>query len=105
MGELKNFQLQLHSNQNATPNQQPIRLISYHTRVKLADEIKCLQHLSITEKVSIPTSWINSNVTVQVNTAIIQQCHAIPSNNEILIELHAAIIFLKLDQRERYNQL
>ena len=39
MGKLHNFQLKLHIDDSATPIQQPVRRLPYHTRGKVADEL------------------------------------------------------------------
>ena len=45
LGKLKNYQLQLHINQNVTPIQQSTQRIPYHPRIKVGDKIKLLQDI------------------------------------------------------------
>lgn len=118
-GLLKDFQLQLHIDDNVKPIQQPIRRVPFHTRTKVEAEVERLLDLDIIEPVSGPTSWLNLFVLVpkpdetirlcldmrQANSEISRERHLIPKVEEIIQDLHGAKVFTKIDLREGYHQI
>ena len=85
----------------------------------MEEELERLQRLDIIEQVNGPNSWVNPIVAVpkkddkirlcldmrRANEAIIRERHVIPKVEDILIELHSAKCFSKVDLREGYHQL
>ena len=119
-GLLKNTEIKLHIDPEATPIATPLRRIPWHTRQKVSAELKRLQQLDIIEKYNGPTTWLNPYVVVprkssdqirlcldmrKANEAITRERHVIPKFDEILPELHNATVFSKIDLREGYHQL
>ena len=64
LGTLKNCKLQLHINKNITPVQQTMRILPYHTKQKVSDELQRLQKLDIIKPAPGKTTWLNPVVPV-----------------------------------------
>ena len=59
IGELKDFNLRLHIDQNLPPVAQPLRRIPFHLRKQVAKELQKLEQDGIIEDVQCPTPWIS----------------------------------------------
>ena len=111
VGKLKDFQLQLHVNDNIKPVAQLARRIPYAMRKKVEAKIAELEKFDIIEKVEGATSWVSPIVVVPkssgdirmcvdmriANTAIERERHPIPTVDEVLTELNGATVFSKID--------
>ena len=81
VGELKNFEVDLHVDKTVKPVVQPHRRIPFHWRKKIEDELQELLEQDITERVEGPTPWVSPIVTPPKPDKVrlcldMRQCHA-----------------------------
>ena len=96
-----------------------LRRFPYDIRSATKEEIKCLEHLDITEKVDGPQDWISNLVVIPkdngkvcfcldahtINTTIKRETYPIPTLDSIIDKMHGSKVFAKLDMREAYTQI
>ena len=104
---------------DVTPVVHPTRRIPYALRDKLRDQLQRMEKLDIIEKVSEPTDWVNSLVTVSkpngklricidprdLNRAIKRQHFQLPSAEDLFAQMYGAKYFAKLDMSNAYWQV
>ena len=121
LGKLKDTNIKLHIDTAVTPIAQSHRIIPFHMRRKVEEELVRLEKLDIIEKVEGPTPWVSPIVAVpkpkspnevricidmrMPNTAIQRERHITPTPDDILCNLNGATVFSKLDLNNGYHQL
>ena len=120
VGKLKNFQLQLHVDENVKPIVQPLRRLPFALRDKVAQKLRELEDDDIIERVEGPTPWVSPLVVIpknnytdvricvdmrQANKAIVRERHPIPTIDEVLLDLNRSTVFSKLDIKSAYRQI
>ena len=119
LGKLKGYQLKLHQDKSIPPVAQPLRRIPFSRREKVANKLKQLEELGVTDKASGPTSWIKPLVVVkkpngdikicldmkQANRAILREKHPVPTVEETLQQISEAKVFSKLDLNMAFHQI
>ena len=74
IGQLKNFEVKLHTDPTVSPVAQPARRIPCHIRRKVSDALKQLQDDDIIETVEGPTPWISPLVIIPKNDGTVRLC-------------------------------
>ena len=119
IGKLKDFQLNLHIDQQVQPVAQPLRRPAFSLREKIEKKLDELLQEDIIEKVEGPTPWVNPVVVVPkpngdvrlcvdmrcANQAIIRERHPIPTIDEVLEDMQEGSVFSKLDLKWGYHQI
>ena len=120
VGKLKNFQLQLHVDENVKPVVQPLRRLPFALRDKVGQKLRELEDGDIIERVEGPTPWVSPLVVIpknndtdvricedmrQANKAIVRERHPIPTIDEVLLDLNRSTVFSKLDIKSAYHQI
>ena len=119
IGKLRNFQLNIHTDEKVIPVAQPIRRVPFSLREAVDRKITELLNLDIIESVDGPTPWVSPLVCVpkkngeirvcvdmrRANEAVIRERHPIPTVDEILQDMNGASVFSKLDLRWGYHQI
>ena len=99
--------------QNAQPIQHAPRRVPVATRKKVQLKLDELEKDDIIQKVTVPTPWINSMVTVvkpngklricldtkDLNRAVLREKYQMPTIEDVATRLHRAKVFTKLDAR------
>ena len=111
IGKLKDFQLNLHIDQQVQPLAQPLRRPAFSLREKIEKKLDELLQEDIIEKVEGLTPWVNPVVVVPkpngdvrlcvdmrcTNKAIICERHPIPTIDEVLEDMQEGSVFSELD--------
>ena len=119
IGKLKDFQLNLHIDQQVQPVAQSLRRPAFSLREKIEKKLEELLQEDIIEKVEGPTPWVNPVVVVPkpngdvrlcvdmrcANKAIIRERHPIPTIDEVLEDMQEGSVFSKLDLKWGYHQI
>ena len=119
IGKLKDFQLNLHIDQQVQPVAQSLRRPAFSLREKIEKKLEELLQEDIIEKVEGPTPWVNPVVVVPkpngdvrlcvdmrcANKAIIRVRHPIPTIDEVLEDMQEGSVFSKLDLKWGYHQI
>ena len=119
IGKLKDFQLNLHIDQQVQPVAQPLRRPAFSLREQIEKKLDELLQEDIIEKVEGPTPWVNPVVVVPkpngdvrlcvdmrcANKAIIRERHPIPTIDEVLEDMQEGSVFSKLDLKWGYHQI
>ena len=82
---MKDFQLNLHIDQQVQPVAQPLRRPAFSLREKIEKKLDELLQEDIIEKVEGPTPWVNPAVVVP--KSIIRKRHPIPTTDEVLEDI------------------
>ena len=120
IGELKEFEVKLHIDENIHPVAQRHRRIPFHQRQKVTAELHDLGRNDI-ERVNGPTPWVSPIVVVpkpkrpgevricvdmrEPNRAIKRERHPSPTMDDIVHRLNNAGVFRKVDLKSGYHQL
>ena len=119
IGELKDFEVKLHIDQDVPPVAQPARRIPFHMRKKVSAALAQLEQQGIIEKVQGPTPFVSPLVVIpkkdgevrlcvdmrMANKAIQRERHPTPTVDDLIHAMNGAKIFSKLDLRAGYHQL
>ena len=120
VGNLKNFEVKLHTNPAIKPVIQAQRRIPFHIRKKVEEGLKRLEEDDIIEKVEGATQWVSPLVITPKknseeiricvdmrlpNTSILRTKHPMPTTDELIADLNGACHFSKLDLKQGYHQL
>ncbi|XP_065066035.1 uncharacterized protein K02A2.6-like [Rhopilema esculentum] len=120
VGNLKNFEVKLHTNPAIKPVIQAQRRIPFHIQKKVEEELKRLEEDDIIEKVEGATQWVSplvitpkknsEEIRIYVdmrlpNTSILRTRHPMPTTDELIADLNGACHFSKLDLKQGYHQL
>ena len=121
IGKLKDFQFEIHVDENVEPVAQAPRRIPFHIRKQVENELDRLEKEGIIEKVDGPTPWVSQIVAApkpnnpkeirlcvdlrQVNKAVKRQRNPTPTIEEVTSDLNGATVFSKLDLRAGYHQV
>ena len=118
IGELQG-ECTIHLKPDAVPTVHPVRRIPFALHDKLKSELEQLEKQGIIQKVTTPTEWVNSIVTVEkqdgslrlcldprdLNNAIQRPFYPMPTFEDIAARLHGHNRFTKLDAKSRYWML
>ena len=118
LGELEG-DVKVHLQPNSTPVIHPPRRVPFALKDKLQNELKRMEDLDVIEKVTIPTDWVNSLVTVEkpngdirlcldpkdLNTCIKRPHYSLPTLEDALAKMAGAQYFSKLDAKSGYWML
>ncbi|XP_064468936.1 uncharacterized protein K02A2.6-like [Ornithodoros turicata] len=121
LGELREFEVQLHIDPTVPPVAQKARPLPFHIREAVEKEIDRLIQLDVIEKATGPTTWVSPIVVVpkphapdqvrqcvdmrRANQAIIRERHTSPTLEDLVTCLNGAMMFSKLDRNDGYHQL
>ena len=120
VGNLKDFEVKLHTNPEIKPVIQAQRRIPFHIRKKVETEIDRLEKDDIIEEVEGATQWVSPLVITPKknrekiricvdmrlpNTSILRTRHPMPTSDELISDLNGACHFSKLDLKQGYHQL
>lgn len=119
VGKLKDYQLNLHINENVQPIVQPTRRIPFALRKKVESKLRELEEMDIIERTTGPTRWVSPIVVVpkpsgeirlcvdmrQANSAVERERHPIPTVDEILEDMNNSTVFSKIDLKMGYHQI
>ena len=120
VGNLKDFEVKLHTNPEIKPVIQAQRRIPFHIRKKVETELDRLEKDDIIEKVEGATQWVSPLVITPKknseeiricvdmrlpNTSILRTRHPMPTTDELISDLNGACHFSKLDLKQGYHQL
>jgi len=119
VGQLSNYQVELHVKLDAKFVAQPCRRIPYSLRGKLEKKLEQLVEMDIIEKVEGPTPCVSPIVIVpkknddiricvdmrRANEAIERSRHPIPTIDDVLSDLSGNTLFTQLDLTMGYHQL
>ena len=109
VGKLKNYQLKIHTDPNATPVVQPLRWTPFHILKDVEKKLQQLADLDIIEDVEGPTPWVSPLVAVpkpngevrvcvdmrRVNEAVGRERHPILTLAETLQAMNGSKVFFK----------
>ena len=121
LGKLKNYQIELHIDEDVPPVAQPHRRVPFHVRKQLEEQLRRDEELGVIERIKGPTPWVSPIVVApkpkspgkvrvcvdmrQANKAIKRERHVKPTIKEMIGDLNGAKVFTKLDLNQGYNQL
>ena len=122
LGELKDFQLKLNTDDTVTPVNQTHRRVAFGSREKVAKSLKQLYDEDICETPkNTPTPWVSRIVVVPkprdpdsvricidmraANKAIQRVKHPMPTVHELIHDLNGCTVFTKLDLNQGYHQI
>ena len=108
---MKDFQLDIPTDQNVKPVAQPMRGVPFRMRDTLEYKLNELVDLDVTEGAEGPAPWISPVVVVsklngnirrcvdmrQANGVIVREGHHIPTVGEVLHDMNGSTVFSKLD--------
>ena len=121
IGKLKDFQFEIHVDENVRPVAQPPRRIPFHIRKQVEQALDKLEDDGIIEKVNGPTPWVSPIVAApkprnpeeiricvdlrHPNKAVKRQRNPTPTIDEVTSDLNGATVSSKLDLRSGYHQI
>ena len=119
VGKLKDYEFDLHIDENVKPVAQPLRRLPFGFREKVDEKLDELLEKDIIEEVNGPTKWVSPMVVVpksrgdiricidmrKANEAIIRERHPIPTIEEVLFQMNGATVFSKLDLKWGFHQV
>ena len=120
VGNLKDFEVKLHTNPKVKPVIQAQRRIPFHIRKKVETELERLEKDDIIERVEGATQWVSPLVITPKknsdeiricvdmrlpNTSILRTRHPMPTTDELISDLNGACHFSKLELKQGYHQL
>ena len=120
VGNLKDFEVKVHTNPEIKPIIQAQRCIPFHIRKNIETEVGRLEQDDIIEKVEEATQWVSplvippktnsdksrSCVNMRLsNTSLLHTRHPMPTTDELISDLNGAYHFSKLDLKQGYHQL
>ena len=85
VGRLKDYQLRIHIDPEATPVAQPQRHVPFHVRKDVEKKLQELQDLDIIEDVEGPTPWVSPLVAVPKSNDNVRVCVDMRCANEAVI--------------------
>ena len=118
LGEIEG-EIKIHLQPDSTPVIHPPRRVPFALKDKLQAELKRMEDMDVIEKVTIPTDWVNSLVTVEkpngdiricldpkdLNTCIKRPHYSLPTLEDALAKMSGAQYFSKLDAKSGYWML